>query len=154
MTSEQNGCFVTIGSGPAEAEKPVRILIVEDDFFVATDLEQTLQQEGFETVGIATTAEEAIRLAEATKPHLAIMDIRLAGRRDGIDAAIELQERYGIPSVFASAHGDDIGMRKRAEKARPAGWLTKPYSTRLAVATVRRVLPPTSSAEQAETPDT
>src|SRR5436190_22292579 len=83
MTSEQNGCFVTIGSGLAEADKPARILIVEDDFFVATDLEQTLQQEGFETVGIATTAEEAIRLAEATKPHLAIIiwtfDLRAGG---------------------------------------------------------------------------
>jgi len=138
-STEQNG-YVSPASGEAGAEKLGRILIVEDDYFVATDLEQTLEGAGYEVVGIAASAEEAIRLGEATKPDLAIMDIRLAGIRDGIDAAIELQVRFGMPSLFASAHGDDNEIRKRAEKARPVGWLTKPYSPKLAVATIGRIL--------------
>jgi len=127
------------GNEATGGEKRSRILIVEDDYFVAIGLEQNLQEAGFDVVGIAATAEEAMSLAAGTKPHLAIMDIRLAGKRDGIDAAIELQATYGIPSLFATAHGDPA-TRIRAEKARPAGWLTKPYSNLTAVEIVRQIL--------------
>src|SRR4051795_12889414 len=97
----------------------------EDDYLVAIGLEHNLQEAGFEVVGIAGTAEEAVGLAAELKPHLAIMDVRLAGRRDGVDAAIELHATYGIPSLFATAQGDPA-TRARAEAAQPAGWLMKP----------------------------
>jgi DNA-binding NarL/FixJ family response regulator len=122
-------------------DKPGRILIVEDDYFVATDLEHALTDAGFVVVGIAVTAQEAVDLSAATQPELAIMDIRLAGARDGIDAAADLLSRFGIRSVFASAHGDDA-TRSRAEKVRPLGWLTKPYSTQAAVETICKILRP------------
>jgi DNA-binding NarL/FixJ family response regulator len=67
------------------------------------------------------------------------MDIRLAGRRDGIDAAVDLFAQHGVRSLFASAHSDPQ-TRARAEQARPLGWLTKPYSTDFAVMTVRTIL--------------
>ena len=116
-----------------------RILIVEDDYFVGALLEQHLRDAGFQVIGIAMTADEAVRFAERERPDLAVMDVRLAGGRDGIDAAIELRSRYNIPSLFATAHGD-AATQTRAEKARPAGWLTKPYSAQLAVATIRKIL--------------
>jgi DNA-binding NarL/FixJ family response regulator len=118
---------------------PVRILIVEDDYFVATALEQDLVDAGFEVVGIAVTAEEALHLADVHRPALAVMDIRLAGARDGIDAALELRSQFGLGCVFATAHGDKK-TRGRAEKARPLGWLIKPYSTKSAVETIRAAL--------------
>jgi two-component system, response regulator PdtaR len=111
---------------PEKAIQKPRILLVEDDYFVALEVEHYLRASGFDVVGTATTAEEAIRQAEAERPELAVMDIRLAGVRDGIDAAIELFTKYGIRSIFASAHVDPE-TRKRAQAANPAGWLSKPY---------------------------
>lgn len=127
------------GGTDAGRARPVRILIVEDDYFVATDLEHKLTEAGFEVVGVAVTAEEAIQLAAEAKPALAVMDIRLAGKRDGIDAAVELLGKHQVRSIFATAHCD-AETRVRAQKAQPLGWLTKPYSAELVLATIREVL--------------
>ena len=120
-------------------DMPVRILIVEDDYFVAMALEQDLVDAGFEVVGIAVTAEEALHLADVHRPALVVMDIRLAGARDGIDAAVNLRSRFGIGSIFATAHGDET-TRARAEMAQPLGWLIKPYSVKTVLQTIRAVL--------------
>src|SRR5437016_383439 len=111
---------------PCSSVTPARILIVEDDYFVATDLEHTIREAGYEVVGIAVSAEEAIQLAQEKEPTLAVMDIRLVGPRDGIDVAVELLSRFSVPSIFATAHSDP-STRARAQKAAPVGWLTKPY---------------------------
>ena len=127
---------------PAEragANSPPRILIVEDDYFVAIDLEHRLQEAGFAVVGVATCFEEACELAASQKPVLALMDIRIAGARDGVETAIELQKLFRIPSIFATAHSDAV-TRKRAEAARPAGWLQKPYSSSALLYAVRSAL--------------
>jgi DNA-binding NarL/FixJ family response regulator len=78
-------------------------------------------------VGPAATAEGAIELARKVRPNLVLMDIRLANDSDGVEAAIEIRERFDIPSLFVSAHGDPI-MRNRAAAARPAGFIEKPFS--------------------------
>ncbi|HUE45956.1 MAG TPA: response regulator [Aestuariivirgaceae bacterium] len=114
---------------------PRQVLIVEDEFFVALDLETTLQGFGFEVVGVANNAVDAVRLAEAHRPSVIIMDVRLVGQRDGIDAAIEIFERFGIRSVFASAHNDP-GTKARASRANAAGWLAKPYSSKSLLAAI------------------
>ena len=141
---EQAGRQLPVACAPPDktsgaAGRPARILIVEDDYFVALELENRLLDAGFAVVGIAVTAEEAVAKAASHKPTLAIMDIRLAGARDGIDAAIELSETLGIPSIFATAHGDPH-TRKRAELARPVGWLQKPYPSDALVAVVEAAL--------------
>jgi DNA-binding NarL/FixJ family response regulator len=116
-----------------------RILIVEDDFLIATQAEDTLIDAGFDLVGIAASAEEAIELAAAQRPALAIMDIRLAGARDGIDAALELFQRYQIRCIFATAYSGQES-RSRAAPAAPLGWLPKPYTTVSLVESVRKAL--------------
>jgi CheY-like chemotaxis protein len=83
-----------------------RILIVEDQYFVAIDSEATLHGAGFECVGLATTAKQAVDMAEREQPDLVLMDIRLASRTDGVDAAVVIYERLGIRSIFCSAHAD------------------------------------------------
>ena len=117
----------------------VRILVVEDDYLVASNIEAALAQAGLETAGIATTAEEAIDLAAAQRPLFVVMDIRLAGTRDGVDTAIELFAQYGIRCVFATAH-NDRDTRARAEPACPLGWLQKPYTMASLVESVRQAL--------------
>ena len=116
-----------------------RILVVEDDYLVAMQIEAALQEAGLETAGIAATAEEAIELAVSQRPALAVMDIRLSGKRDGIDAAVELFREHGVRCVFATAH-NDRDTRVRAEPAFPLGWLQKPYTMASLVEIVRQAL--------------
>lgn len=108
---------------------PERVLIVEDNWLVAVEMEATLEDAGYTVVGIAVSAEEAVQACKAERPDLVLMDIRLLGPRDGIDAAVEIRERFGIGSIFVSAH-DDAEVRARAEAARPLGWIVKPVTGR------------------------
>src|SRR4051794_18356006 len=109
--------------GPGSSrEEAARILIVEDDYFVAMALEHRLKEAGYNVVGIATSASEAMKLSKECKPVLAIMDIRLAGNSDGIEAAISLAKLYNVPSIFATAHVDDH-TRQRGQAANPRGWI-------------------------------
>lgn len=116
-----------------------RILVVEDDYIVALNLEHELVAAGFEVVGLVAAADEAVAKAAEERPDLAVVDIRLRGPRDGVDAALELRERYGVPSLFASAHGDPH-TRERAQAAMPLGWIQKPYSADALIAMIRQVL--------------
>jgi len=117
---------------------PVRVLLVEDDYLVAMEVEHQLAQAGFEVTGVATSADEAVAMSKSQKPDLAIMDIRLIGTRDGVDAAIELARDFGIRSVFATAHSD-ARTRERAAVANPLGWLQKPYSANELVSLIKSI---------------
>ncbi|MGY8710828.1 response regulator [Bradyrhizobium sp. 18BD] len=125
------------------ADQPYAVLIVEDDFLIAMQAEAALLDAGFRVTGIATTAEEAFAMAMEQKPALAIMDIRLAGRRDGVDAAGDLFRELGLRCVFATAH-DDLLTRTRAEPFAPLGWLSKPYTMASLTSVVREALARTS----------
>lgn len=103
-----------------------RILIVEDESIISRDIAQQLRHFGYEVVGQAMTADECLVLAERHQPNLALMDIHIAGARDGIDAALELRNRWEIPSVFLTAYATD-DVVARATQARPLGYLIKPF---------------------------
>ena len=118
---------------------PARILVVEDEFLIALTLEDTLADAGYEVVGVAATFEQAVALAGRARPDLAIMDVRLASTRDGIDAAIEIRRRFDVASLFASANLDTHNAA-RAAAARPAGWLPKPYTPERLTAAVEKAL--------------
>jgi two-component system, response regulator PdtaR len=149
MTSQQSAAHFVSPAGPdrkrapsAEETRrmegrhgPPRILVVEDDFLIAMQTEIALAAAGFEVVGPATTAEEAVALAGEAQPALAVMDIRLASTRDGIDAARQLYQDFAIRCIFATAH-DDAHTRGRAEPYAPLGWLPKPYTMASLVAVV------------------
>jgi len=127
-------------SGPASsAGAGARVLIVEDDYLVSAEMEAELSASGYEVVGVAASADQAVRIAARERPHLVVMDIRLEGARDGIDAAIEIFGASGIRSLFASAYHDPE-TRRRAEPSAPLGWLAKPYTMSALVAAVRRAL--------------
>ena len=125
--------------GDKQPGEPVTVLVVEDDYLVAIQSEQALRDAGFEIAGVVASAEEAIDAAAAQRVTLVIMDIRLAGRRDGVEAAVELFSRHGIRSIFATAH-IDAETRKRAAPSQPLDWLQKPYSMPSLVNSVRRAL--------------
>jgi CheY-like chemotaxis protein len=103
-----------------------RILVVEDEYTLASFLCDELVLFGYEPVGPVATQQDAVRLAVEAKPDLVLMDIRLA-QGNGIAAAIEIRERTGIRCVFATAQTDKP-TRARVKAAHPAGWVRKPYT--------------------------
>lgn len=103
------------------------VLVVEDERVVAWDLREMVNGFGLDCYAIAASAEEAMRAAEAKRPDVVLMDIRLKGPVDGIEAARMLQEKYGpqLRVVFISAHSQSA-MGPRAESVPGAVWLRKP----------------------------
>jgi DNA-binding NarL/FixJ family response regulator len=119
--------------------EPPRILVVEDDYLVGMQVETALIEAGFEVAASVASAEEAIRTAASAPITLAVMDIRLAGKIDGVEAALELFRQHGIRCIFATAHSD-AAVQARAQPAQPLSWLSKPYTMASLVAAVRRGL--------------
>lgn len=89
------------------ATHPPSVLIVEDEALVAHNLRAGLQTCGYAVAGIAESGERAIALAEETRPSVVLMDIRLPGAVNGIDAARRIWDRMQIPIVFLTAYTDD-----------------------------------------------
>ena len=116
-----------------------RVLVVEDEFFLAVQIEEWLLEDGFEVVDVVHTAEEAVAVAESERPDLVIMDIRLASETDGIAAALDILDRTGIRCIFATAFAD-AATRERGERARPFGWLRKPLTADALLAAVKAAL--------------
>jgi two-component system, response regulator PdtaR len=136
------------GSGPTgKRVRALRLLVVEDDYFTAVQNQTALEQAGYEVVGMAGSFAEALRLAEAERPDLVVMDIRLVGAKDGVDAATEIMSRLSIPSLFVSAFTDEA-TRRRAAPAQPLGWLTKPFTVEQLVEGVRIAAERLSSPKQ------
>jgi two-component system, response regulator PdtaR len=104
-----------------------RILIVEDEYLVATAAEEALTSAGYVVVGSAATAAEAIEKAVSQSPDLIVMDVKLAAGSSGIDAAKEIFARTRIRCIFATAHVD-VATRALANTADPLNWLPKPYA--------------------------
>lgn len=123
------------GSGPESA----RILVVEDNYLVAMQLSADLAAAGYEVLGPVNAPGPAIEMARRLRPALVIMDIRLSGNTDGIEAARAIFEETGIRSIFATAHSD-TDSRKRAEPATPFGWLPKPYHAASLLAMIEAAL--------------
>jgi len=104
-----------------------RIVIVEDDIFIRLDLATHLQGAGHDVVGTAASAAEAVSITERERPDLVLMDVRLVGERDGIEAATEIWRRFSIRSLFVSANLD-AAARAKAAAANPVGFLEKPFT--------------------------
>ena len=115
--------FATDEEISASAPASPRILIVEDDFLVASELVAGLTNAGFDVIGVAMSADEAIAVARSQRPALAIVDVRLAGHRDGVEAAIELFREHGVRSIFATAHPPIPKRAGGRKRRRPSvGW--------------------------------
>jgi CheY-like chemotaxis protein len=101
------------------------ILVVEDEALLASSIKNILEESGF-SVAIASSGPEALSLAFANPPDLALIDIRLAGPMNGIDVACNLREQLGVPPIFLSG-ATDPDLLDRAKLAQPVGFLQKPF---------------------------
>jgi two-component system cell cycle sensor histidine kinase/response regulator CckA len=106
-----------------EPSRSYRVLVVEDEGLIAHDISRRLESLGHEVIGPASTAEEALDLAPGAE--IVLMDIRIDGKRDGIEAALELRARHHLPVLFLTAHADRATL-DRAKTAGPFGYIVKP----------------------------
>jgi CheY-like chemotaxis protein len=105
--------------------KPLRIAIAEDNWFVAEHLRTELTALGHSVVGLARTGEELIDLITREQPQIALVDMQLADGSDGLAAAQEVQNRFGIPAIAATGHLTAV----EAQAAGLLGLLSKPYTS-------------------------
>lgn len=105
------------------------ILVVEDEGLIADDLQSTLIELGYEVPLTVGTGPEAIRAAEALRPALVLMDIKLKGEMDGVETAGVLHDRLGIPVVYLTSYSDSATLA-RAKRTGPYGYLLKPFDER------------------------
>lgn len=104
-----------------------RILIVEDEFIVAADLETKLKKLGYQVIGTAASGDEALSLAEEHRPHIVLMDIELQGPMSGIDAGRIIQQRTGAAIIFVTAYAA-VFLRDPTKMQPPGLCLSKPFS--------------------------
>ncbi len=105
------------------------ILIVEDEVIVAADLASKLDNLGYETVGTASTGQEAVEMALRHDPNLILMDIQLDGPMDGIEAAEAIRTLRDTPVIYLTAHSDPSTLA-RAKTTGPFGYILKPFEER------------------------
>lgn len=109
----------------ADPTDAASVLIVDDEMLIATFLEDTLDVLGFRSSGTAGSAEEAVTIARARRPDIALVDIGLRGKTNGIELARQLKDELGIAIVFLSG-STDPETRRSAEAIGPHGFLSKP----------------------------
>jgi len=115
------------------------VLIVEDEEIVAADLSVMLGQLGYTVVGTASEGEEAVEMSCDLKPAVVLMDIRLNGSIDGIEAAEAIRSRYDVPVIYLTAHSDPTTL-ERAKLSEPFGYILKPFEERELSTTIEMAL--------------
>ncbi|MBU2521318.1 MAG: response regulator [Proteobacteria bacterium] len=105
-------------------QKPIRILVAENDFMVSKSITQTLNDIGYEQVGLASNGEEAVEMTRSLQPDVILMDIKMP-KLDGLQAARQIQENSPTPIVILTAY-DSQELVKEASKSGVGALLLKP----------------------------
>ena len=116
-----------------------QILVVEDESIVALDLQNRLKRLGYSVPVTVATGEEAVQKAAEIRPDLVLMDIRLRGDMDGIEAAQKIQTLFKIPVIYLTALADHETMQS-ANSASAYGYLLKPIDEQELYATIKKAL--------------
>ncbi|WP_420387098.1 response regulator [Roseivirga sp.] len=104
----------------------VKILVVEDEMVIADNICLILEDLGYEVLEPAINYEEAVQTIESDQPDIAILDIQLGGKKDGVDLAWQIKENYNIPFIFLTSNAD-AGTIDRVKKVSPPAYLVKPF---------------------------
>jgi DNA-directed RNA polymerase specialized sigma24 family protein len=119
------------------AEIATDVLIIEDEAFIAMDLEGLVESLGHRTVGVARTHAEAIALAKNKPLGLILADIKLADGSSGLDAVNELIQSFEVPVIFVTAYPERFLTGERPE---PAFLIAKPFQPATVSAIISQAL--------------
>jgi PAS domain S-box-containing protein len=103
-----------------------KVLIVEDEAIVAMDIKHRLENLKYNVTGIASSGEDALKMATETCPDIVLMDIMLDGKMDGVETAEKILERFYIPIIYLTAYADEKTL-SRAKVTKPYGYILKPF---------------------------
>ena len=115
------------------------VLVVDDEAIIAELWCIHMEMMGLKVCGTAATADDAISLAQHHRPAIVLMDVRLLGKKDGVDAGVAIHESVGSKVIYitGSQEPDTI---KRIKEDHPAAILIKPVADHLLKATVSKVM--------------
>jgi|GEM_PF-473125 len=116
-----------------------QILVVEDENIVALDIRHSLKRLGYGVPAIVASGEEAIVAARGLQPDLVLMDIRLRGEMDGIEAATQIRRQQRLPIIYLTAFADTKTL-ERAKTTEPFGYILKPFEDRELNSTIEMAL--------------
>jgi CheY-like chemotaxis protein len=103
-----------------------RALIIEDEILIAEELKERLARLGYSVIGAVDSADEGIAIATRELPDVVLMDIRLKGAKDGIQAAREIRQRVDLPIVYVTAYSDPLTV-ERIKRTDHDGFILKPF---------------------------
>jgi len=106
-----------------------KILVVEDERITAMNIQNKLIQFGYDVPVVVSSGEEAIKKAAQTRPDLVLMDIKLKGVMNGIDAAEQIRNRFNIPVIYLTASADENTLQQ-AKVTEPYSYILKPFQAR------------------------
>ena len=106
--------------------KALNIYIVEDEPLIAATVETALKKQGFKVIGDSDEYDEALREIDTRKPDLVLVDIQLEGVKDGVDLALQLDDRK-IPYLYLTSQTDPATI-ERVKQTQPLGYIVKPFT--------------------------
>ena len=112
-----------------------RALMVEDERLIAEELRERLSRLGFSVIAAVDSADEGIAIATKELPDLILMDIRLKGGKDGVQAAQETRQQVDLPIVYLTAYSDWTTVH-RAKATEHDGFILKPFHRREVQSTI------------------
>ena len=116
-----------------------KILVVEDEGIIVWNIRSALKRFGYSVVGVAASGSDALQKVAEREPDLVLMDIRLQGGMDGIEAAEQIRLQFNIPVVYLTAHAND-NIIERAKATEPFGYIIKPFQEKELNATIELAL--------------
>ncbi len=113
----------------------ISALIVEDEAVSARDLKDIMQHLGHKVCGVASSYDQAVSLADACKPEIALLDIKLKSKLSGVDVARYLREHHTLPIVFLTSRSDPQTVQE-ARALKINGYIIKPFTEEIVYAAV------------------
>ena len=102
----------------------IRVMVVEDEVLIGLMLAKKLRACGYEVGDVITTGEDAVKYAAQTRPSVVLMDVTLAGQMNGIEAAKQIKDSYGVPIIFFTGYNDRL-LHDQARRVDPVAILAK-----------------------------
>lgn len=124
VSHDEASQLVTEAEADIEQELRTNVLIIEDESFIAADIEGLVTELGHTVDNIAATQTEALKAAKAVKPGLVLADVQLADGSSGIDAVGDILEHYDVPVIFITAFPERL---LTGDKPEPAYLISKPF---------------------------
>ncbi|MBU4446075.1 MAG: response regulator [Candidatus Marinimicrobia bacterium] len=117
----------------------VKILVVEDEYSVAEVIQDMLINFEYDVPNVVSSGEEAIEETKKIRPDLVLMDIKLKGKMDGIEAANQIRDRYNIPVIYLTGHAEEDFLQ-RAKITGPFGYMLKPFKAEELQTTIKMAI--------------